>query len=603
MNSWRLVFAATVLSGCSGAVEPVEGMGAAPNQPTGSGATTSTGGTGSGAVGSGGTVSGKGGSAGVGTGGSSGQVGLGGNIPGVTCTPGVAVTSQIPRLTNAEYDSTVRDLVGVAELVASGNSVPSNLLATDQSGGLTDVGWSAYKTVGEAIAAQVMADPALKSKFITCDPAVAGCLQSTVVSFGRKAFRRPLSAAEIADFDAVIAAGPEITENGTPAEVAQAVLFMFLISPSFLQREELLDSPDGSGHFNLTQHELASRISYMMWGSMPDEQLSQAADAGQLATSEQILAQAKRLLQDSRARDMTSAFHRYYLHMGLNTRWDNTNKDPAKYPAFKRELVPVLQEETEMFFDNVVFAQGGTFEDLLLSRKAFVSSSTAPMYGLNPADFTTSLTETTLDENRPGFLTRLGFLNAYSGYNHTSPILRGAFISKEVIGITIGSPPPGAEQTPLPAASETLNTNRKRFEALTTGPTCTGCHAPFINPPGFAMEAFDTAGGWQTTEEGANGARVAVDTTAEIALDDLAEVTVPVTGPAELMEAIVTAPLAKQRYAKKWVSFAYQREAVKEDECTALQLSAKMTVDGYRVQDLITDLTQTLSFRVRAAGQ
>jgi hypothetical protein len=306
------------------------------------------------------------------------------------------------------------------------------------------------------------------------------------------------------------------------------------------------------------------------------------------------------MLQDSRARDMTSAFHRYYLHMGLNTRWDNTNKDPAKYPAFKREMVPTLQQETEMFFDNVVFAKGGTFEDLLLSRTAFVSSATAPLYGLDPSNFTTSLTETTLDENRPGFLTRLGFLNAYSGYDHSSPILRGAFITKEVMGIAIGSPPPGAEQTPLPAASETLNTNRKRYEALTTGPTCTGCHAPFINPPGFAMEAFDTAGGWQTVE---HDNQVPIDTTAELALDDTGEVTVPISGPRDLMEAIVTMPGARARYASKWVSFAYQREGVAEDACTVQQLAAKMTAGGYKVQDLITDLTQTLSFQVRAAGQ
>ena len=542
--------------------------------------------------------SGTGGSS-TGSGGSSGSLGSGGSAASANCTPGVAVTSQIPRLTNAEYDSTVRDLLGVSELTASGNSVPSNLLATDQSGGLTDVGWAAYKTVGEAIAAQVMADPALKSKFMTCDPAVAGCLHDTVVSFGRKAFRRPLSPEEITDFDAVIAAGPEITPSGAPAEVAQALLFMFLVSPGFLQREELLETDDGAGHFNLSQHEVASRLSYMMWGSMPDDLLSQAADAGQLSTPDQILAQAKRLLQDSRARDMTSAFHRYYLHMGLNTRWDNTNKDPVLFPAFKREMVPTLQQETEMFFDNVVFAKGGTFEDLLLSQTAFVSNLTAPMYGLDPANFTTSLTETTLDENRPGFLTRLGFLNAYSGYAHTSPILRGAFITKEVIGIAIGSPPPGAEQTPLPPSSETLNTNRKRFEALTTGPTCTGCHAPFINPPGFAMEAFDTAGGWQTVE---SDTQQPIDTTAELALDDTGNVTVPITGPRDLMEAIVTAPLAKARYASKWVSFAYQREAVAEDACTVQQLAAKMTTGGYKVQDLITDLTQTLSFRVRAAG-
>src|SRR6185369_13760488 len=106
----------------------------------------------------------------------------------------------------------------------------------------TDVGWAAYKTVGEEIATQVMGDATLKAKFITCDPAVGTCLHDTAVSFGRKAFRRPLTTDEIAAFDAVIAAGADITATGTPAEVAETLLYMFLISPSFLQREELQET-------------------------------------------------------------------------------------------------------------------------------------------------------------------------------------------------------------------------------------------------------------------------------------------------------------------------------------------------------------------------
>src|SRR5690348_4232789 len=171
MNSWRLVFAATVLTGCTAEVGSTSGSGAATGK--GSGA------TGSGATGSGGTSaaggSGTGGSGAsttggtVGTGGTSGSVGSGGTGAGMAgpCTPSVAVTSQIPRLTNAEYDTTVSYLLGVNTLTAMGNSIPSNLLATDQNGGLTDVGWAAYNTVGEAIATQVMADPALKAKFIS----------------------------------------------------------------------------------------------------------------------------------------------------------------------------------------------------------------------------------------------------------------------------------------------------------------------------------------------------------------------------------------------------------------------------------------------------
>jgi Protein of unknown function (DUF1592)/Protein of unknown function (DUF1588)/Protein of unknown function (DUF1585)/Protein of unknown function (DUF1587) len=613
MNSWRLVFAATVLTGCSTSIDAPSGTGAAAGTgrpgatgsgATGSGATgsgaTGSGATGSGATGSGATGSGATGSGATGSGGTSGSVGTGGTGTSANCTPGVATTSQIPRLTNDEYDRTIRDLLGVTALTASAGSTPSNLLATDQSGGLTDVGWAAYKTVGEDIAEQVMADATLKTNFITCDPSVGTCLHDTAVAFGRKAFRRPLTTDEVAAFDTVIAAGPTITPTGAPAEVAEALLYMFLISPSFIQREELQNTSDGAGHLTLSPYEVASRLSYTLWGSTPDDTLSQAADSQQLGTQEQILTQAQRMVADPRARDMTQAFHRFYMLMGLNTRWDNTNKDPTLYPAFNASVVPLMQQETEMFFDNIVFAKNGTFNDLLTSTTAFVSAATAPFYGLDPSKFGAGLTETTLDANHPGFLTRLGFLNAYSGYTVTSPILRGAFITKQILGIAIGAPPPGAEQTQLPDSSATLNTNRLQYAALTSGPTCVGCHSAFINPPGFALEAFNTVGTWQTVEA-TTGAPI--DTTADIAIDATGTNTVHVTGPADLMAVIAAAPGAKTQYASQWVSFAYQRDGDPNDACDVQQLAAKMTTSGYTVLNLLTDLTQTLSFRVRVAGQ
>jgi hypothetical protein len=512
-----------------------------------------------------------------------------------SCTPGVPATSQIPRLSNAQYDRTVRDLLGITGLSAYNGSTPSNLLATDQVGGLTDVGWAGYKTVGDAIATQVMGDASLKTKFITCDPAVGTCLHDTAVSFGRKAFRRPLTADEIAAFDAVIAAGPEITPSGAPAEVAEAVLYMFLVSPSFIQREELQDSSDAGGHFVLSSYEVASRLSYLLWGSTPDDLLNQAADNQALGTAEQIGQQAQRMLQDPKARDMVAAFHRSYMLMGTNTRWDNTNHDSTLYPAFSKDLVAALQQETELYFDAVVFAKHGTFEDLLESPLAFVSSATAPLYGLDPSKFGANLTETTLDANRPGFLTRLGFLNAYSSYGTTSPILRGAFITKQVLGIAIGAPPPGASQTPVPDASADLDTNRKRVAAQTSGGQCAGCHQPFVNPPGFALESFNAVGSWQTTEHDTGAA---IDSSADIMLDS-AGPPVHVDGPAELVAAIASASGAKAQYAGQWISFTTGRAADPGDACDVTQLTAKMTASGYTVLDLITDLTQTLSFRVR----
>ncbi len=537
-------------------------------------------------------MNGSGGSSG--SSGSSGSAGSAGVTSDADCTPTFAASSQIARLTASQYDRTIRDLVGVTGLSNSANAAPSSLLATDQAGGLTDLGWSAYQSVAAQIATQVMADPALKAKFLKCDPALVNCLHDTVVEFGRRAFRRPLTAAELSSFDAIIAKGATLTPTGAPAEVAGALLYMFLISPSFLQRSEITETPDSAGRFTLSNHEVASRLSYMLWGSTPDTALDQAADAGQLSTPEQIKAQADRMLADPKAREMVVGFHRYYLHMGFNTRWDSARHDPALFPAFTADVVPAMVTETEMFFDNVVFGQKGGFKDLLLSTKAYVNAATAPLYGVK-GTFGADLTEVSLEPTqRPGFLTRLGFLNAYSQYSRSSPILRGAFITKHVMGLELGSPPPGAEATALPMGAD-LDTNRKQVQAQTAGATCAGCHHPYINPPGFVMDSFNAIGAWQTAEA-ATG--VPLDTTADVIVD-ASDVPIHVTNPGELMTAIAGSASAARYYAARWVSYAYERESDPLDSCTVNKLAAKMTASGYSVLNLISDLTQAQSFRLR----
>lgn len=522
--------------------------------------------------------------------------GAGGTTAGPgPCTVGIPATSQIPRLTNAQYDRTVRDLLGVVGLKASGNAAPSSILATDQAGSLTSLGFSSYDSVAKLIASQVMADATAKSHFLKCVTSEATCLHDTVVNFGRRAFRRPLSDAEIAAFDAVIAKGTKITKTGAPDEVAEALLYLFLISPSFLQRAEISEKPDNAGHFELSSYEVASRLSYLLWGSAPDDVLNRAADENQLSTPAQLRAQAERMLGLPQARDMVSSFHRSYLLMGSNTRWDTADRDPQLFPQFNQALVPVMAQETEKFFEHIVFEQRGTLADLLLSPIAFVNAATAPLYGLDASKFGSELTETKLDPaQRPGFLTRLGFLNAYSAYNRSSPILRGAFITKQVLAVPIGAPPPGAEATPLPATAD-LDTNRKQVDQQTSATACATCHHNFINPPGFALEAFDAAGRWQVVEA---ATQAPLDTSADAVIDGTS---VHVTGPADLMAKLAGSRSAQRSYAEKWVAYAYERPSNSNDACIVDALSQKLGTSGYNVLDLIADLTQTETFTKRVS--
>jgi hypothetical protein len=324
--------------------------------------------------------------------------------------------------------------------------------------------------------------------------------------------------------------------------------------------------------------------------------LAAAADANQLTTPDQILTQAQRMVTNTKAHDKVAAFHRYYMLMGTNTKWDNTNHDTAIFPAFTKAMVPTLQAETERFFDEMVFNKNGSFQDLITSPLAYVNSQTAPLYGLSASGFTTDLKETSLNATqRPGFLTRVGFLNAYSSYNRSSPILRGAFITKNILGTKIGSPPPGAEMTALPTAAN-LDTNRKQVDAQTSGAECAPCHHPFINPPGFVMENFNSVGTWQTTERTTG---VAIDTVVDMAIDNKA---VHLTNVAEMMAAIAASPMAQQRYAERWTSYSYEREGDVLDSCTVADLAGKIAKGGYTIRTLITDLTQTTQFRTRAVG-
>jgi hypothetical protein len=546
---------------------------------------------GTGAAGGGSGVGGRAGAAGAagtprgGTGGgSAGSSGTGGGTS--TCVPGVPATSQLPRLTNAQYYRTVQDLLGAP---------PTDLLATEQAGDLSKAEWDGYPFAADAIATSVMVDPALRAKYIACTPTGDGavCLGETIRAFGHRAYRRPLTEEEIARYEKLVARRSEITQSGSFDEVAKVLLGAFLQSPHFLQRPEAAQNAAPTGGYTLTSHEVASRLSYLLWGRMPDAVLASAADADQLRTPEQVLAQAERMVADERARAVMAQFHREYLQMRTASRWDSARKDPMAFPGFTMVVASDMVRETEMLFDRV-FTSGGTFRDLLTTNKAFVTKSTAPFYGLNPESFGDDPTETDLDGSRPGFLTRIGFLAAYANPDRTSPIMRGAFINKDVLGIDPGPPDPAATTAKLPDGPG-LDTIRKKTEALTGGPPCAGCHVPFLNPPGFVLEAFDATGAPQTTER-TTGA--ALDVRADVRFTADGEA-VPITTAAELVVRIADAPGAQLHYSSKLVGFGYSRPLTAADVCTADALAARIQ-RGDSLRKLLTDLTQTNYFSTRS---
>lgn len=504
------------------------------------------------------------------------------------CVPGVPGTSQIPRLTQHEYDNTIRDLLGL-------EGEPSTMLAPDPAGRSVDQrAWDGYQLAARTLATQVMETPASRALVIPCeagDDGGAACATQLITEFGRRAFRRPLTEAEVARFSVLFTNRAAITPTGSFDDTAALIIEAFLLSPSFLMRTEIAENAEGT-YFKLTGYEVASRLSYLLWGSMPDDALLEAAASGALDTPTGILAEAGRLLGDARAREMVAAFHEKYMHMGPNTRWNDMTRDTSAFPLFTEELVPLLSEETHRFFDHVVFDAGGSFQDLMTSPVAFVNEALAPLYGLDPAAYSGAELRPAEVAGRPGVLTRVGFLASHSFYDRSSPIHRGAFIQKHVLCAEIGSPPPGAEGTPLP--TEGLNTNRERVDAQTAASGCKSCHHTSINPTGFAFEAFDAIGGHQEVEWFSDAP---ITTNASV---PVGATNVDVAGAADLMSALATSPDAQGCYARQWVSFAFQRLPNNQDSCIVDDMTQKLTAGGYRVLDLILDLTQSQSFGYRA---
>ena len=539
------------------------------------------------------TATGAAGTSGVAGAGVTGVAGGGGS--GTTASCGIPATSQVPRLTNQQYDMTVRDLLGVTAVTRFNGLPPSSKLAPDQPGSLTAQAWDLYFFASEAIAAQVMADPVLRKNFMACEPTGDGtdCLRATIIAFGRRAFRRPLTAAEVARFEKIVTNRAMLTATGAATEVAEVLLQTFLVSPSFLQRPELANTSDGGGHFVLSSYEVASRLSYMLWNSTPDAELDRAADAGQLATFAQLRAQAQRMISDGKARDMLLAFHRAYLRAGAGSAWTTATRDPARFPEFNAAVVATMNAETDKLIDTIAYGDKGSFQDLLTTTRAFVNKDTAPLYGLDMTTFgTIGLTEATLEAKfRPGILTRVGFLIAYAHRDSTAPILRGAFIANVIQGLDVPADPTGLM---IPPDTSGLRTNRARAEALTAGAACAACHKTYLNPPGFVMERYDALGRAQATEADTGAV---IDTVADVSIDGAA---VTVRDPGELMAKLAASSGAQRTYARRWVAYAYGRDKNPLDDCVVEKLAADIRQTRFPIVDLLVELTQSESFRIRA---
>jgi hypothetical protein len=249
--------------------------------------------------------------------------------------------TKLVRLTHAQYDNTVRDLFGLdVRPSREFRSDPTFSGFDNNAKGLTvdDRLGRDYRRAAETLAEQVVADPAVVARIVPCAAGTPGCEQTFVESFGKKAYRRPLTDAERDGLVALFGKAGELYDTGDAfTKGVRVVVEAMLQSPHFLYRTETEALPVGDGTARLSPYEVAARLSYSLWNSVPDEALLAAAAAHELDSDEQVRAQALRMLDDPRAAATLDDFHAQWLD---TRRYENLQRDPALYPNFSPALGP-----------------------------------------------------------------------------------------------------------------------------------------------------------------------------------------------------------------------------------------------------------------------
>jgi hypothetical protein len=447
----------------------------------------------------------------------------------------------------------------------------------------------AYSTAAERIALNAFRAGDVNG-LVPCQPASARdakCRDQFVRVFGEKAFRRPLTDVEIRRYNDLFA--EQASRTSKFLEGARVVVEAMLQSPKFLYRVEIADTkPFADATRPLDPYEVASRLSYMIWSSTPDDQLLDAAASGKLASVDDVAAQAARLLDDPRAKNTVGDFYAQWLHADLFT---NASADRTLFPNFTDAVVVGLATELDMFVRDI-FDRDAPPTDVLTASHTFVDRNSARVYGLTGTYGDTFVRAELDPQQRAGFLTQIGFLASHSHATATSPIHRGVFLQREVLCATV-PPPPGNVDLTLPPFDATIKTTRDQVTAHTAKQPCLSCHGTIINPAGFAFENYDPIGAYRATERD-----TPVDATGAISIDGQAT---SFQNAVELVHQIAKSDQGRQCYAGKWLQYGYGRIQAEDDACTLKQLGVRMAQPGYSLRQLIGDLVRTKSFMRRSA--
>jgi hypothetical protein len=434
------------------------------------------------------------------------------------------------------------------------------------------------------ITSEATALPASRALIATCEPATApnadACYAQIINGFARRAWRRSITAEETARLTG-------LWQGLSVAEGKETALLLtirsLLISPQFLYRPSFADPPAAGATLTpLTDFTLASRLSYFLWSSMPDEALLGLAEQNQLRDDTQLSQTVARMLADSKASGLLEGFATQWL---AARKLAGAKPNATSYPGFDEELRAAMAEETKLFFGDFLTNQR-PLSALLTPDFGFVNNRLARHYGF-PEPGSDKLVKVTLAPGaRGGIIMQGAWLTAQSEPDRTSPVLRGRWLTEQIMCVDVPPPPPDVSPSMEAAPDATI---RERLEAHRAAPRCAACHN-ILDPPGLGLEQFDGIGQERTMENG-----LPVNTSGAIPPENVAFV-----GGRELAQKLVSDPRFYKCMTDKLMTYGLGRRMVDGDHHFAEEVAATLSTDQSSLAKLLERIIMSPAFRTRS---
>lgn len=498
----------------------------------------------------------------------------------------------IRRLTKTEYANTLRDLFGVDPSIADG--LPDEVSGQGYLNSLSSLQLEQYLTIADKVLRQIVAPPggrrtAVERRLFGAsaspgkDPRQSA--REVARSIARRAYRRPPTEAELDVLLATFDLG--IRNKLAYPQALHLMLKAVLVSPQFLFITPAGVAESSTGIVPLDDYQLASRLSYLLWGTMPDAELMAVADSGKLREPAVLKAQAKRMLDDRRSRALFDGFGAQWLSVGGLKR---QVFDPAIFPQMTPGMRQAMYDEVRLFFESIVRENENVIR-FVDSDYTYLNGTVAAIYGLDKTVRGAEMRKVRLtDGNRGGVLGMPGILAATSFPNRTSPVKRGVWVLEQVLGQQVPAAPPDVPALDKQDQKAVANmTVRQRTELHRTNPVCANCHQ-ILDPIGFGLEKFDAIGRWRDRDS--NGQPI--DSTGELPGAKR------FSGPADLKGIIAGRNVDVARsLVEKLMAYALGRKLEGYDEIVVDDLMGELAGDGYRMRTLINGVITSYPFTHR----